>query len=154
MGSVCSSQPPEMCWFSLQRSARGLFAEVSPCHFLLFSLQLHPGLLLAAVSSPVRSQLGELRGSDGVLPAFGVGEHPVLHPGLPAHRHLQCHDPEGQCWGENLCRERFWGWIGGIGVLWKHRCCRRRLDQCLQLQMQQTTRLLLLNIPGDSSCVS
>lgn len=109
MGSVCSSQPPQMCWFSLQRSARGLFAEVSPCHFLLFSLQLHPGLLLAAVSSPVRSQLGELRGSDGVLPAFGVGEHPVLHPGLPAHRHLQCHDPEGQCWGENLCRKRFWG---------------------------------------------
>lgn len=113
VGSVCSSQPPQMFYcntFLLYCTAdpQGPFsAEVSHLHFLLFSLQLHPGLLPAALSSAVWSQLRELRGSDGVLPAAGVGEHPLLHPRLPAHRHLQRHDPEGQGWGKTSAGKGF-----------------------------------------------
>ncbi|XP_057271569.1 transient receptor potential cation channel subfamily V member 2 isoform X3 [Pezoporus wallicus] len=61
--------------------------------YLIFA-QLHPGLLIAALSSPLWCKFRKLCGSDGVLPASGVGEHAVLHSGLSAHWHLQCHDPE------------------------------------------------------------
>lgn len=74
----------------------GLFVKVSQFVTHHISLQLHPGFLLAVVSSPVRCKLRKLRGSDGVLPAFGMGEHAVLHSGFSAHRDLQCHDTEGQ----------------------------------------------------------
>jgi len=42
---------------------------------------------------------------DGVLPAFGMGEHAVLHSGLSAHWDLQCHDTEGQYSEEALCEQ-------------------------------------------------
>ncbi|XP_061219565.1 transient receptor potential cation channel subfamily V member 2 isoform X3 [Neopsephotus bourkii] len=61
--------------------------------YLIFA-QLHPGFLIAAVSSPLWCKFRKLCGSDGVLPASGMGEHAVLHSGLSAHWHLQCHDPE------------------------------------------------------------
>ncbi|XP_061326216.1 transient receptor potential cation channel subfamily V member 2 isoform X3 [Pezoporus flaviventris] len=61
--------------------------------YLIFA-QLHPGLLIAALSSPLWCKFRKLCGSDGVLPASGMGEHAVLHSGLSAHWHLQCHDPE------------------------------------------------------------
>lgn len=83
----------------------GLIAEANYCVTHSTSLQLHPGFLIAVVSSPVRCKFRKLRGSDGVLPASGMGEHAVLHSGLSAHRHLQCHDTEGQCLGDILCEK-------------------------------------------------
>lgn len=80
----------------------GLFVEVSQCVTHSSSLQLHPGFLIAVVSSPVWCKFRKLRGGDGVLPAFGMGEHAVLHSGLSAHRDLQCHDTEGQYLEEAL----------------------------------------------------
>lgn len=74
----------------------GLFVEVSHCATHSISLQLHPGFLIAAVSRPVWCKFRKLCGSDGVLPAFGMGEHAVLHSGLSTHWDLQCHDTEGQ----------------------------------------------------------
>nr|XP_025957249.1 transient receptor potential cation channel subfamily V member 2-like isoform X3 [Dromaius novaehollandiae] len=61
--------------------------------YLIFA-QLHPGILIAVVSSAVWCKFRKLCSSDGFLSAFGMGEHAVLHSGLPAHWDLQCHDTE------------------------------------------------------------
>jgi len=81
----------------------GLSVEAHYCVTHSTSLQLHPGFLIAVVSSPVWRKFRKLCGSDGVLPASGMGEHAVLHSGLSAHWHLQCHDTEGQYLGDILC---------------------------------------------------
>lgn len=81
----------------------GLSVEAHYCVTHSTSLQLHPGFLIAVVSSPVWRKFRKLCGSDGVLSASGMGEHAVLHSGLSAHWHLQCHDTEGQYLGDILC---------------------------------------------------
>lgn len=98
-------------WLGPLVALKGFGAEAfSPFCNALFpppqppSTQLTSGTLAAAFISSILDEFGILHPVDGLLFAAGMGEHAVLHSGLPVHWDVQCHDTEGQCKGTACIR--------------------------------------------------
>lgn len=56
-----------------------------------------------------------------VIPSAGLAEPALLYTWLSAHRHLQCHDPEGERWGRTRYSQAREDWTHlPVDSFWTH----------------------------------